>query len=344
MKKATDLNHLNEFKLIERIRSRLNTNSPRVKKGIGDDCAIFSTLPNKIQLISTDALIESIHFDLKTISPKQLGGKAMAVNISDIAAMGGTPYLAVISLGLPTSTSISFIDKLYLGLQTICNSYRIKLAGGDTVTSPKQLFINICVLGEASKNRVFCREGAKPGDQIFVTGNPGDSAMGLRILMKKNKNLISTNHKNILIKKHLEPTPRIKESRLLAKSKLKVTSMIDVSDGLTQDLGHLCTKDKLGANLYEDKLPISNALNSACMQKIHTSTKWVLQGGEDYELLFTIKPEDVKKLKSLFLKADTVISHIGEITRHPNKITLIKRNGNRVSLKPETGFNHFKRK
>ena len=338
----TNLKQLGEFGLIERLRSRLNTRSPRVKKGIGDDSAVFSTRPNTLQLTSTDALIESIHFDLKTITPKQLGHKAMAVNISDIAAMGGTPYLALISLGLPTSTSTKFIDELYSGLQTICNSYRIELAGGDTVASPKHLFINVCVLGEACKNRVFYRTGAKPDDQIFVTGNLGDSAMGLGILMDKNKNFIAAKHRNALVKKHLEPTPRVKESGLLAKSRLKVTSMIDVSDGLTQDLGHLCAKDKFGANLYEDSLPVSEALNSACLQKKHAPTPWVLRGGEDYELLFTIKPEDVRNLKRLFLKADAFVSHIGEITKSPKKITLIKRNGSKVSLKQATGFNHFK--
>ena len=220
----TNLKQLGEFGLIERLRSRLNTRSPRVKKGIGDDSAVFSTRPNTLQLTSTDALIESIHFDLKTITPKQLGHKAMAVNISDIAAMGGTPYLALISLGFPTSTSTKFIDALYSGLQTICNSYGIELAGGDTVASPKHLFINVCILGEACKNRVFYRTGAKPGDQIFVTGNLGDSAMGLGILMDKNKNFIAAKHRNALVKKHLEPTPRVKESGLLAKSRLKVTS------------------------------------------------------------------------------------------------------------------------
>jgi thiamine-monophosphate kinase len=342
MKKISNLNQLGEFEMIKRLCSRLNTHSPQVIKGIGDDCAVFSTRPNKIQLTSTDALIESIHFDLKTISPKQLGRKAMAVNISDIAAMGGIPYLALISLGLPKSTSTKFIDEFYSGLQTICNLYKIELAGGDTVASPKHLFINVCILGEASKNRVFYRTGAKKGDQIFVTGKLGDSAMGLSILMKKNKNFISKKHRKELIKKHLEPLPRVNESELLTKSKLKVTSMIDVSDGLTQDLSHICIKDKLGANLYEDSLPVSEALNSACLKKQHVCTTWALQGGEDYELLFTIKPEDVKKIKTLFLKADKLVSHIGEITTASKKITLIKRNGRKVFLRPGTGFNHFK--
>jgi len=342
MKKVVKLNQLDEFELIKRLRSRLRTRSSRVIKGIGDDSAVFLTKPNTVQLTSTDALIESIHFDLKTISPKQLGRKAMAVNISDISAMGGNPYLALISLGLPKSTSIKFVDELYSGLQKTCSLYGIELAGGDTVASPKYLFINVCILGEAPKNRVFYRTGAKPEDLVFVTGNLGDSAMGLKILMGKNKRVISTKHRNFLIKKHLEPVPRVKESRLLTKSKLKITSMIDVSDGLAQDLGHLLTEGTLGANLYENNLPISEALNSLCLQNKYNPTAWALQGGEDYELLFTIKPEDVKKIKSLFLKADTFVSRIGEITKSPKKITLIKKNGSKVSLKPATGFNHFK--
>ena len=292
-----NLKQLGEFGLIERLRAQLDTSSPRVKKGIGDDCAVFSAQPNKIQLISTDALVESIHFNLKTISPEQLGHKAMAINISDIAAMGGNPYLAVISLGLPKSTSIKFIDKLYSGFQTCCKSYQIQVAGGDTVASPKHVFINICMLGEAQSNRVFTRTGAKPGDQIFVTGTLGDSAMGLQLLMSRNKNLLPAKHKRSLIKKHLEPIPRIKESSLLAKSKLQVTSMIDLSDGLVQDLNHLCGTDKFGACIYEANLPFSLALNSLYGQKCGFLTNLALQGGEDYELLFTIRPEDVKKIK-----------------------------------------------
>jgi len=338
----TNLKQLGEFGLIERFRSKFDTGSPRVKKGIGDDCAIFSTQSNSIQLISTDALVESIHFNLKKISAEQLGHKAMAANISDIAAMGGNPYLAVISLGLPTPTTIKFLDKFYSGLQTCCNSYKIELVGGDTVTSPKYLFINICILGEAYKNRVFTRTGAKPGDQIFVTGTLGDSAMGLELLMSRKKINVSNNHKNFLIQKHLEPTPRIKESSLLAKSKLHVTSMIDVSDGLVQDLSHLCATGKLGANLQEAKLPFSQALNSICQQKRYNPTDWILRGGEDYELLFTIGQENVRKLNRLFLKADVPISHIGEITKFSAEVILNKKNGRKKLLKSSMGFNHFK--
>ena len=337
-----NLKQLGEFGLIERFCSQLNTRSPRVKKGIGDDCAIFSTPSDKIQLISTDALVESVHFDLKTISAEQLGHKSMAANISDIAAMGGTPCLAVISLGLPKSTSTKFLDKFYSGLQTCCNSYQIKLAGGDTVKSPRHLFINICILGEAHKNRVFTRTGARPGDHIFVTGTLGDSTMGLQLLMARNKNFKSTRHRRSLIQKHIEPIPRIKESSLLAKSKLQVTSMIDLSDGLVQDLTHLCAADKLGADIYEANLPFSEALSSICQQKSSVLTNLALQGGEDYELLFTIRQEDVKKLNMLFLDAGTPVSHIGEITKLPGKMTLKKKTGRVSFLKPSMGFNHFK--
>ena len=338
-----NLKQLGEFGLIDRFRMQLDTPSSRVKKGIGDDCAIFSTQSEKIQLITTDALVESIHFDLKKISAEQLGYKAMAVNISDIAAMGGSPYLAVISLGLPNSTSIMFLDKFYSGLQECCNLYHLKLAGGDTVASPNYLFINICILGEANKNRVFTRTGARPGDQIFVTGTLGDSAMGLQLLKSRDKKFKSTKHKRSLIQKHLVPIPRIKESSLLAKSKLQITSMIDLSDGLVQDLSHLLGTGKLGAEIREANLPISKALNSIYQQKESALTNWALKGGEDYELLFTIRQEDVRKLEKLFLKADAPVSHIGEITKFSGEIILKKINGRKKSLKQSIGFNHFKR-
>jgi thiamine-monophosphate kinase len=337
-----NLKQLGEFGLIKHISSKLNTYSKRVKKGIGDDCAVFSTLSNTSQLISTDALIESIHFDLKTITPKQLGFKAMSVNISDIAAMGGTPYLAVISLGLPKTTSIKFIDKLYSGIKKSCDLYNIQLVGGDTIASPKHLFINICLLGEAAKNRVFYRKGAQPGDQIFVTGNLGDSAMGLKLLRSRNKNFVQKKHIDSLVKKHLEPIPRINEACLLAKSDIKITSMIDLSDGLKQDLGHLCTTEKIGATLYEKNLPFSEALRNACLKEKHDPINWLLQGGEDYELLFTITPRDVNKLNRLFTKTDTPLSHIGEITNTPKKIQLKKKNGKTVFLNTTKGFDHFK--
>ena len=339
----TNIKHLGEFGLIERFRSQLKTRSPRVIKGIGDDCAVFSSKQDTLQLISTDALVESVHFDLKTISAEQLGRKALTVNISDIAAMGGTPYLAVISLGLPQSTSTRFLDEFYSGLQSVCKDYKIELAGGDTVASPQQLFINISILGEARKDRVFTRTGARPGNQIFVTGTLADSAMGLQLLKTRKIKSVSSKHCRALIQKHLEPIPRIKESTLLAKSKLQVTSMIDLSDGLVQDLSHLCGNDKLGAELYEAKLPFSQALKNVCQQKEYDPTDWVLQGGEDYELLFTIRQEDVKKLNSLFLKADAPVSHIGEITSFPGKLVLNKINGRKKFLKASTGFNHFKR-
>jgi len=338
-----DLKRLGEFGLIDRFRSRLHTRSPRVKTGIGDDCAVFSTQTGTLQLVSTDALVESVHFDLKTISAAQLGHKVLVANASDIAAMGGKPYLAMISLGLPQSTPVKFLDGLYTGLETACQAYRIELAGGDTVASPKHLFINICILGEARRNRVFTRTGAQPGDQILVTGTPGDSSLGLRLLQsEKKKSITLTKHVRHLTQRHLEPSPRLDEAGLLARSKLRVTSMIDVSDGLVQDLTHLCRPGKLGAILYEDHLPRSQALESVCKKMGYSSLDYILSGGEDYELLFTLKKEDAKKIKRLFLKAHTPASLIGEVTSSSGKIILEGENGGRRNLKPSAGFNHFK--
>ncbi|OGW14092.1 MAG: thiamine-phosphate kinase [Nitrospinae bacterium RIFCSPLOWO2_12_FULL_47_7] len=315
--------------------------SKKIKIGIGDDCAVYTSTPGKYQIATTDALLETIHFDLLTTSPDQLGRKALAVNISDIAAMGGTPTLALITLGIPQKLKLRFLDQFYKGLNQVSKKYGVELAGGDTIASPKHLFINITVFGEVDKKRLFTRAGARPGDKILVTGTLGDSALGLRLLEQK-KWQGSPQKINALIQKHLNPTPRILESQILAKSGAKITSMIDISDGLAQDLGHICSSSGVGANLLNETLPKSSALTQVCANNNLNINEFVLAGGEDYELLFTSKPKDVTKIIKQFQKIDTAVTVIGEITPTEGAIFLIRENGRSESLRKIKGYNHFR--
>ena len=340
-----DLSKLGEFGLISRLQSRLKYRSSQVIQGIGDDCAVLSLNNGNYQILTTDALVETVHFNLKTHTPEQLGWKTMAVNISDIAAMGGQPKFAVISVGIPKSVPVDFLDRFYKGLNQASQKYKVALVGGDTVSSPKHLFINLALLGETRKKRVFVRSGARPGDKIFVTGTLGDSALGLKILespRKKWKGPETLRKK--LIQRHLKPDPRVEVANWLAKSKFKVTSMIDISDGLTQDLGHILKAGKVGAELRESELPISQPLSKYSLINGLPALELALSGGEDYELLFTLAPEDVTYLDTESItKVDQPVTQVGVITAKKG-IRLISKTGRSKTLHRPMGFNHFKGK
>ncbi len=338
-----DLKKLGEFGLIDRFHSHLKYRSPKLKLGIGDDCAVYSSKAGTYEIVSTDALIETVHFDLKLTTPRLLGRKALAVNISDIAAMGGVPRLAFIAIGIPNSLSLKFLDDFYKGINRICVEHKIELAGGDTVASPKHLFINITIIGEVAKNKLMTRSGARPGDSIFVTGTPGESALGLKLLASKRKKWKGSERlKKQVIRSHLDPVPRLTESQLLAKSKARVTSMIDISDGLVQDLFHICEAAKVGAVLNEEWLPKSPALRRLTSVNNLNLIDFVLAGGEDYELLFTLKNEDARKISRQFEHAKTPVTRIGEITSQSGKVVLQKENGKIEPLQKNMGFNHFR--
>ncbi len=339
-----DLSKLGEFGLISRFQSRLKYRSPQVIQGIGDDCAVLSLNNGNYQVLTTDALVETVHFNLKTHTPEQLGWKTLAVNISDIAAMGGQPKFAVISVGIPNSIPVDFLDRFYKGLNQASLKYKVALVGGDTVASPKHLFINLALLGETLKKKVFTRSGARPGDRIFVTGTLGDSALGLKILESpKKKWKGSEAHKKKCVQRHLKPEPRVKEAAWLARSKYKVTSMIDISDGLTQDLGHILKANHAGAELWEDKVPISKPLAKYSLINDLPALELALGGGEDYELLFTLAPEDVNNLDiESITKVDQPVTQIGVITVRKG-IRLISKTGRSKVLQRPMGFNHFKR-
>ncbi len=337
------LKRLGEFGLISRIRARLKYRSGQTILGMGDDCAAYKPAPGKCQIVTTDTLTEDVHFKKNLIPPERLGYKALAVNISDIAAMGGTPRLALLTLGISAESSLPYLNKLIDGFLDACAQFKVELVGGDTVSSPKSLFISVTLIGEAPKNRLFTRHGAQPGNGVFVTGSLGNSALGLKLLAKK-KPAWKGSPKDVkfLIDAHFSPVPRLMESKALSRSTAKITSMLDLSDGLAGDLTHICQAGEVGARLWEDRLPRSPAFINICAANKLSSAELILSGGEDYELLFTSPLKDAKKIPGLFKKAGSPVSQIGEITARPGKIVLVGNNGRETIVSPSQGFDHFK--
>ncbi len=225
----------------------------------------------------------------------------------------------------------------------MCQEYSVVLAGGDTVRSPGGFWVSLTLVGEVLPKRFFSRDGAKAGHALMVTGTLGDSAMGLRLLTRKTKkNNCSARDHRFLTARHLDPTPRTQFSEALAGSNIRVSSMIDISDGLTQDLGHLCRLSGKGADIEADHLPLSNQLKNYCKNNNLNHTTQSLTGGEDYELLFTIPPEDVKKTDNLASKVGVPVTEIGKITRQKNTIRLLRKNESPETIESSSGFDHFR--
>lgn len=329
---------MGEFGLIERIQSKLSLPHKDIIKGIGDDASVTDIQKGKALLSTTDTLIEGVHFDLRFTSAYNLGKKALAVNISDIAAMGGVPRFFLISLGIPPRLSVEFIDEFTHGIREVSDSCQTFIIGGDTSFSPDQFIINITLLGEAFTGDVIFRDNAQIEDQIFVTGNLGDSALGFKILMESNRLKVEEIFKE-LIEKHLCPTPRTSESVLIAKNRI-ATAMIDISDGLISDLGHICNQSNVGAKIWKEKLPLSSAFQEYSLLFTDKPMEMPLSGGEDYELLFTVDRRKIDMLRRIQPLLQTKITHIGEIVEQKSGITVLDRNGQRYTVKRK-GFDHF---
>ena len=366
---------LGEFGLIERIR-RFLTDKQKGKIdfiGIGDDTAVIKILPEKYLLWTTDVLIEGIHFSrvpdpFFELVPRAgwssgyiLGWKSLAINLSDIAAMGGVPKYALVTLGLKGNEDIKFVDELYRGMKAVGQS-ETQILGGDISKSPV-LMINISVLGEVEKKNLVLRKGARPGDVICVTGFCGDSAAGFELLKCRgdiydahsfchceNSDVTSKDVAISLVKKHLMPPPRLKESQVIAKNHL-ATSMIDNSDGLLASIKFLCQTSGVGAKIYEDKIPISQELRnlenhphlnpSPLRGRGGWGVNLALTGGEDYELIFTVPPHKLRDVLTKIPKLTTTpVSPVGEIVRD-KKIYVFDARGKKRTLK-NIGYDHFK--
>ena len=342
MEKRTELGTLGEFGLIDRIKGKLPAFANNTVKGIGDDAAVLQQTGGNLTLVSTDMLVEGIHFDLSYTPLKHLGYKCVAVNVSDIAAMNGIPKQITVSLALSNRFSVEAIDELYEGIYAACENFKVDLVGGDTTSSTSGLIISISVLGECSKEEVVYRNTAKKEQVICVTGDLGAAYFGLQLLEREKMAFMEDpdmqpelEEKNTyLIQKILKPSARMDIIHELRQAKVLPTSMIDISDGLASELTHICRQSGVGAILYDKELPLSHEAVAQAMEFNISGTTAALNGGEDYELLFTVTKEDFEKLKN-----HPDITAIG-ITTESKDMLLISESGRQIPIQAQ-GWVHF---
>ena len=324
------LRDLGEFGLIGRIHRQV-ARKPGVRIGIGDDAAAVEFSPGCISLVTSDMLVEGIHFDLSLCDPRTLGRKSLAVNLSDIAAMGGKPRYFLLSLALPEGVSVEFLDSLVTGLLEMADEFDVTLIGGDTCASRGGLTISVTAMGEQLPRKVISRGGARAGDLVCVTGTLGDSALGLRLLRNGDRT-------GPAVMKHLDPPPRVREGLTLAEAGIP-SAMIDVSDGLLADLGHILELSGAGARLALDMVPLSPALRKHSADLGEDPYRLPLSGGEDYELIFTAPPALKKEAVSLLKSLGTPVTVIGEITPS-NGLQVLAPDG--TLYRPAVaGYDHF---
>ena len=342
-KALTSIESLGEFGLIERLTKGIDIKHPSSIKGIGDDAAVLD-YGDKQMLISTDLLIENIHFDLVYTPLKHLGYKAAVVNISDIAAMNGIPKQMTVSIAISSKFSLEAIEELYAGIRLACETYEVDLIGGDTSASPSGLFISITIIGEVAKGEAIFRNTAKEGELVFVSGDLGAAYMGL-LLLEREKHVFKNNPdmqpdfegKDYLLERQLKPEARVELIHLLKKNNIRPTSMIDISDGLASELKHICKQSGVGCHIYEEKIPVDALTVSLAEEFSILPAIAALNGGEDYELLFTIKQDDYEKIKNL-----KEFTPIGHITEAASGIQLIGKNGEQIEIKAQ-GWDAFRR-
>jgi thiamine-monophosphate kinase len=341
MEKRSEIAQLGEFGLIDRIAAKFDVRNKNTQKGIGDDAAVLDAGDEYI-LLSTDMLVETIHFKLSYVPLKHLGYKAVAVNVSDIAAMNGVPEQITVSIGLSNRFSLEAVDELYAGIRAACDSYNVDLVGGDTTTSVSGLVISVSVVGRVAKNKVAYRSGAKVNDIICVTGDLGAAYLGLQVLERENEVFLSNPNMQpdlekyeYMVGRQLKPEARMDIVHELKELNIVPTSMIDVSDGLASELLHLAKNSNVGIKIFEDKVPIDSMTFETAVEFNVDPVTCALNGGEDYELLFTIAPGDYEKIKN-----HPDIHFIGHTHANANQNVMVTRNELMVPLKAQ-GWNHF---
>ena len=321
------INEIGEFGLIDILKQNTINNKDNIIKGIGDDAAVFSVENNLLQLATTDMLVEGIHFNREFITAWQLGYKAIAVNFSDIAAMGGTPTNILISLAIPSDIDVDFMVQLYDGMKYLTKKFKANIIGGDTVASLQGLVINVTVLGTVPLPLVKYRSGAKNGDLVVVTGDLGSSAAGLEILLNKYEQ----EQYEILVKKHLMPFPQLNYGEIIANY---ANSMNDISDGLASEANEISTASEVGIMLRENKMPVLKETKEVAKVFQKDVLDYVLFGGEDYQLVFTITPEKLNQLQGELID----LTIVGEVCSSFNGVTLERNDGTITDIQ-STGYN-----
>lgn len=340
----TEISALGEFGLIDRLTEGLEPHNASTLKGIGDDCAVIHQ-PDQELLVTTDLLLEGIHFDLTYVPLRHLGYKAAMVNISDICAMNGIPRQITVSLGISKRFSVEDIEELYAGIRLACERCGVDIIGGDTVSSLTGLTISITAIGEASSKDIVYRNGAHETDLICVSGNLGAAYMGLQLL-EREKIVLRGNTSDMqpdfagheyILERQLKPEARLDIVKALAEAGIHPTAMMDISDGLSSELMHICRQSGCGCRLYEERLPIDYQTAAMAEELEMNVSTCALNGGEDYELVFTVPLSDYERLSDI-----EDIHTIGHITRPELRCMLVTRDGAEMELQAQ-GFTAFKK-
>ncbi|NVK08130.1 MULTISPECIES: thiamine-phosphate kinase [Tenacibaculum] len=337
----TSLAELGEFGLINHLTKHFKMYHSSTVKGVGDDAAVISA-SDKETVITTDLLVEGVHFDLSYMPLKHLGYKAVMVNLSDVYAMNADAEQITVSIAVSNRFPLEAIEELYAGIQLACDTYKVDLVGGDTTSSTKGILISVTAIGKANKEDVVYRNGAKATDLIVVSGDLGGAYLGLQVL-EREKQVFQVNPQNqpdldkytYIIERQLKPEARKDIPKLLEELEVKPTSMIDISDGLSSEIMHICTQSKTGCKIYEDKLPLDPQVISTSEEFNMDSTMIALSGGEDYELLFTVSIDDYDKIKG-----NPNLTVIGHITEENEGMNLVTRANQEIELKAQ-GWNSF---
>jgi thiamine-monophosphate kinase len=338
---------IQEFALIRSLKGRFARHASGLIQGIGDDAAVIETSARAWWHFTTDLLAEGIHFDLRSVSFESVGYRAAMANLSDIAAMGAVPRYLLISLAVPKTGKRSHIDELYRGLMKACRLYDVALIGGDTSASKAGLFLSITLVGTTSGRRALFRHGAKVGDHIYVSGTLGDSLAGFNLLMRsttshslrKRKTEFPRFDRQFLVRRHSHPTARVAEGRWLNERRL-ASAAIDLSDGLSGDLRHLCEASRVGAEVELEKLPISPACRTYASAIGVSPIRFALTGGEDYELLFTASPRDGGTIQREARTRGYHVTRIGTI--RPRRFGVQMTIEGRTQPMPATSYEHFR--
>lgn len=339
----TEITTLGEFGLIKHLTENIQLQNPSSKLGVGDDAAVIQYDEGMQTIVTSDMLVEGIHFDLMYVPLKHLGYKSVVVNLSDIYAMNGAPRQIIVSVAISNRFSVEAMDDLYEGIYAACKRYGVDLIGGDTSSSNKGLIISVTALGEAREERIVKRGGAKENELLCVSGDLGSAFLGLQLL-EREKRIYLENPKiqpnlegqSYIVGRQLKPEARKDIIELFQTLELKPTSMIDVSDGLSSEILHLCDQSQTGCRLYEEKIPIAEEARAMAFQFNLDPTTCALNGGEDYELLFTIDQSDYEKVKN-----NPDISVIGNMTSKEKGAVLITRSNNIYPLTAQ-GWNAFR--